>query len=232
MYFFFFSQSLPLSVLPELKDIIYSILFAGKESPYNALDQTVETAEMFGFIKNVGGVIVIANRIFETVFYNLFLTSAENRDTDIYKASIQDKNQFIYAGHLNMDLLLEKFVTHFDDLYGDCSDKFKEEDGRKYFLLYLRPIINGTGNYYVESRTRNMERTDVVVDYRGEKMVIELKIWRENAYNERGEKQLIDYLEHYHLKKGYMLSFNFNKNKKTGVHRVVLGDKVLIEAVV
>ena len=217
---------------PELKDIIYSILFAGKESPYNALDQTVETAEMFGFIKNVGGVIVIANRIFETVFYNLFLTSAENRDTDIYKASIQDKNQFIYAGHLNMDLLLEKFVTHFDDLYGDCSDKFKEEDGRKYFLLYLRPIINGTGNYYVESRTRNMERTDVVVDYRGEKMVIELKIWRENAYNERGEKQLIDYLEHYHLKKGYMLSFNFNKNKKTGVHRVVLGDKVLIEAVV
>ena len=123
-------------------------------------------------------------------------------------------------------------MTHFDDLYGDCSDKFKEEDGRKYFLLYLRPIINGTGNYYVESRTRNMERTDVVVDYRGEKMVIELKIWRENAYNERGEKQLIDYLEHYHLKKGYMLSFNFNKNKKTGVHRVVLGDKVLIEAVV
>ena len=176
--------------------------------------------------------IVIANRIFETVFYNLFLTSAENRDTDIYKASIQDKNQFIYAGHLNMDLLLEKFVKHFDDLYGDCSDIFKEEDGRKYFLLYLRPIINGTGNYYVESRTRNMERTDVIVDYRGEKIVIELKIWRGNAYNERGERQLIDYLEHYHLKKGYMLSFNFNKNKKTGVNRVVLGDKVLIEAVV
>ena len=40
----------------------------------------------------------------------------------------------------------------------------------------------------------------------GEKMVIELKIWRGNAYNECGEKQLIDYLEHYHLKKGYMLS--------------------------
>ncbi len=51
-----------------------------------------------------------------------------------------------------------------------------------------------------------MERTDVTVDYRGEKMVIELKIWRGNAYNECGEKQLIDYLEHYHLKKGYMLS--------------------------
>ena len=45
-------------------------------------------------------------------------------------------------------------------------------------------------------------------------IVIELKIWRGNAYHERGERQLMDYMEHYHLKKGYMLSFNFNKNKR------------------
>lgn len=30
------------------------------------------------------------------------------------------------------------------------------------------------------------------------------------AYHERREEQLLRYLEHYHLKKGYMLSFNFN----------------------
>ena len=74
---------------------------------------------------------------------------------------------------INMDLLLEKFVTHFGDLYGNHPDQFKEEDGRRYFLLYLKPIINGTGNYYIESRTRNMERTDVIIDYRGEQIVIE-----------------------------------------------------------
>ncbi len=217
---------------PELKEIVYSILFTGKESFYNVLNQAIGTAEMFGFVKNVNGVVVIANRIFEMVFYNLFLTSAENQNTDIYKAAIQDKNQFICAGHLNMDLLLERFVTHFDELYGDQPDKFKEEDGRRYFLLYLRPIINGTGNYYVESRTRNMERTDVIIDYRGEQSIVELKIWRGNAYHERGEEQLLEYLEHYHLKKGYMLSFNFNKKKEVGVKRMVFGDRVLVEAVV
>ena len=217
---------------PELKDIVYSILFMGKEYPYNALNEAIGTAEMFGFVKNINGVVTIANRIFEMVFYNLFLTSAENQNTDIYKAAIQDKNQFVYAGHLNVERLLERFVVHFDELYGDRPDYFKEEDGRRYFLLYLRPIINGTGNYYVESKTRNMERTDVIIDYRGEQSIIELKIWRGNAYNERGEKQLVEYLDHYHLKKGYMLSFNFNKKKETGVRRVVLGDKVLVEAVV
>lgn len=142
---------------PNLKEIIYSILFMGKENSYNALDQTIGTAEMLGFVKNVNGIVIIANRIFEMVFYNLFLSSAENQKTDMYKASIQDKNQFVSNGHLNMDLLLKKFVIHFNDLYGDCTDRFLEEDGRRYFLLYLRPIINGSGNYYVESRTRNME---------------------------------------------------------------------------
>ena len=217
---------------PELREMIYKLLFTGQEISYNALDPAVETAEMFGFVKKAGGVVAVANRIFETVFYNLFLSSAENQKTELYKAALQDKNQFICAGHLNMELLLERFVEHFDDLYGDLPDKFREEDGRRFFLLYLRPIINGTGNYYVESRTRNLERTDVIVDYRGEQMVVELKIWRGNAYNQRGEEQLAAYLDHYHLKKGYMLSYNFNQNKKIGVRRIVLQDKVLIEAVV
>ncbi|MBQ9142479.1 MAG: AAA-like domain-containing protein [Lachnospiraceae bacterium] len=217
---------------PELKEMVYSLLFHGKEIPYNSLNHVIEIASMFGFIRNDKGIAVIANRIFETVFYNLFLTSTEVQGTDIYKAAVKDKNQFIRDGHLDMERLLEKFVQHFDELYGDSSETFKEEDGRRYFLLYLRPIINGTGNYYIESRTRNMERTDVIVDYHGEQFVVELKIWHGNAYNERGEKQLADYLEHYHLKKGYMLSYNFNKNKEIGVKRVVLGDKVLVEAVV
>ena len=43
---------------------------------------------------------------------------------------------------------------------------------------------------------------------------------------------LWDYLDYYHLKKGYMLSFNFNKKKELGAREIVLGDKVLVEAVV
>lgn len=62
--------------------------------------------------------------------------------------------------------------------------------------------------------------------------IIEMKLWRGNAYNERGERQLMDYLDYYHLEKGYMLSFNFNKKKEIGVKKIVLGNKVLVEAVV
>ncbi len=51
-------------------------------------------------------------------------------------------------------------------------------------------------------------------------------------YNERGEEQLAGYLDRYHLKKGYMISFNFNKNKEPGVKEVRLGDRVIVEAIV
>ena len=131
-----------------------------------------------------------------------------------------------------MRRILEKFVEYFDDIYGDRDEKFLEADGRRYFMLFLKPIINGTGNYYIEARTRNDEQTDMIIDYLGQQYIIEMKIWHGNAYNERGEKQLSDYLEYYHVDKGYMLSFNFNKNKKIGVKEVVLGEKLLVEAVV
>ncbi len=76
---------------------------------------------------------------------------------------------------LNMELVLEKFMIHFHDIYGENTEKFVEENGRRVFLLYLKPIINGTGNYYIEAQTRDQSRTDVIVDYLGKQYVIELK---------------------------------------------------------
>lgn len=217
---------------PELNEMLKELLFTGKSIAYNADDPAVDMAEMFGFIRNHQGVIAVANRIFETRLYNFYLSTAKMQGLDIYKASLQDKNQFVVDGHLNMRRILERFVVHFNDLYHDSAEPFVEEEGRKYFLLYLRPIINGTGNYYIESRTRNLRRTDVIVDYNGEQYVVEMKIWRGNEYHTRGEEQLVGYLDDYHIKKGYMISFNFNKRKQSGVREIIVGDKVLVEVVV
>lgn len=217
---------------PELDWMLQELLFTGKNLVYDSDVTAIDTAAMFGFIRNRNGNIAIANRIFEMRLYNRYLSTAEIQRKELYKESLWDRNQFIAEGHLNMRRILEKFVEHFDDLYHDSEETFIEEVGRKYFLLYLRPIINGTGNYYVESRTRSLGRTDVIVDYRGERFVIEMKIWRGNEYHMRGEEQLIGYLDDYHLEKGYMISFNFNKKKEIGVREISIGNKRLIEAVV
>ena len=66
----------------------------------------------------------------------------------------------------------------------------------------------------------------------GEQFVIELKIWRGNEYNERGERQLAEYLKYFHQKKGYLLSFNFNKKKEIGIKELRIQGKTIVEAVV
>jgi hypothetical protein len=215
----------------EIRNLVYDILFKGKDISYTALNKSIETAEMFGFVVNSNNKVVISNRIFESLLYDYFL-SEELIGNDMYDAGVRDKNQFVDNGHLNMKLVLEKFVETFDYIYGSENEKFIEEAGRKYFMLFLKPIINGTGNSYIEARTRNMKRTDIIVDYLGEQFVIELKIWSGQKYNEEGERQVSEYLDYYHLNKGYMLTFNFNKNKKVGVTEVKYEDKILIEAVV
>lgn len=220
-----------LAEYPKLREMLYSILFVGERITFNPDNQIIDMAAMFGFIKNVQGTVAISNRIFEIRLYNLFL-SEEEMNNNIFKAGIMEKNQFLENGFLNMDLVLEKFVLHWGELYGSEDQKFIEENGRKLFLLYLKPIINGNGNYYIEARTRDNRRTDVIVDYRGKQFIVELKIWRGNAYHERGEEQLLEYLDYYHLKKGYMLSFNFNKKKETGVNIISIKDKILVEATV
>ena len=163
--------------------------------------------------------------------YDYFL-SEEELANEISDFSRQNKNHFVKGKKLDMDRILERFVEHFTDIYGDNDEKFIETYGRKFFLLYLKPIINGTGNYYIEAQTRDARRTDVVVDYLGVQFVIELKIWRGNEYNERGEQQLTEYLDYYHLDKGYLLSFNFNQKKEVGVKELRIGDKIVVEAVV
>ena len=207
------------------------MLFLGERVVYNSHNDIIQLASMFGFVKNVDGAMAVANRIFEAVLYNLFL-SEEEVSNRTFSAAVADRNQFIQNGILNMELLLEKFVVHWGDLYHSADEKFIEENGRKFFLLYLKPIINGVGNYYIEARTRDRGRTDVIVDYRGRQYIIEIKIWRGEEYNRRGEEQLVSYLESYHARKGYLLSFDFNKYKKTGIREIRYGDLCILEAVV
>lgn len=217
---------------PELDRMLKEHIFNGRSVTFTVSDPVIDLAAMFGIIKNVNGFVVPANKIFDTILSNYYLSLSKMRDLDIYKEALQDKNQFIDHGKLNMRLVLEKFTEHFTDLYGHKGEKFIEEEGRKYFLLYLRPIINGVGNYSMEALTRSLNRTDLSVYYNGEIFLIEMKIWRGPKYHETGENQLLGYMDDYHQNVGYLVTFNFNKKKAVGVKEVRIDGRILIEATI
>ncbi len=151
---------------PCLKKVLYELLYEGQTFLYNTDDRVLNIGEMFGYLKGDKGKVMVANRIFETRLYNLFI-SEEHIQSAIFTEGSKDRNLFIQDGQLNMRRILERFIVHFTDLYGQSNEAFIEKVGRKFFLFYLKPIINGTGNYYVEAQTRDEKRTDIIVDYLG-----------------------------------------------------------------
>ncbi len=215
----------------EIKDMLCNILFRGVRYSFEINNPSINIGVMFGFIKEKDNVVVIANRLFETKMYNLFLSETEVDGKKLYD-SLTVHNQFIVHGMLQMRLVMEKFCEYFEDVFRNHDEKFLEDEGRRIFLMYLRPIINGSGNYYVEAQTRDRTRTDVIVDYKSHRFIIEMKLWRGNAYNERGEKQLFEYLDYYGEETGYLLSFNFNRKKKAGIKEMLMDGKKIVEVVV
>ena len=221
-----------LDEFPELERTIKGILFNGYRYSFNYYDKATNLALMFNFVKQQDGAFAVASRMFEIWFYEYFIS--QDKNSTYFIQGMTDKSQFIHDGILDIPLLMERFVVHMNQTYKmDHDNEFIENDARKIFLTYLRPVINGIGSYHVEEQTRDHDRMDIVIDYLGKQYVIELKIWRGNAYNERGEEQLCRYLEYFNLQEGYLLSFCFNKTKQSGMlPPVKLNGRTLIEAIV
>ena len=124
-----------------------------------------------------------------------------------------ENNQFIKNGELDMERALQKFQEVMKAEYRNEDVSFIERQGRLLFLCFMKPIINGKGNYYVEPETRDNTRMDVVISYGGCEYIVELKIWRGQQYRQRGLAQLEEYLDSRNNQKGYLISFSFNKDK-------------------
>lgn len=76
---------------PELRDMLHAILFTGDKIPYSPANHVTGIASMFGFIKNDHGSIAIANRIFEMLLYDLFMSEKEI-NSQIFKEGAIDRN--------------------------------------------------------------------------------------------------------------------------------------------
>ncbi len=217
---------------PKLKDEVYRILIEKKRVEFNPSDPLVRMGYMFGWFKDVDGNAMISNRIFETVILNRLLR--EHSDSQLYMAGTAEQTQFIVNGELNMHRIVERFAAHYHELYATQTERFLENQMRILFLCFLKPIINGAGNYYLETESFDKKKADIVVDYHGKRYLIELKIWHGENYEQSGREQLVGYLERYGLSEGWLLSFCFNKNKEQliGTKAMEMDGKTIFETVI
>ena len=194
----------------ELSMLIKRIIYDGDRISYTLANDNVQLGVMFGILTEHEGSIAVSNIIFEVYLYNYFSSMEEVKNENI---SV-NKSQFIIEGKLDMPHILTKFQEIMKAEYRTEDGKFLEQQGRLLFLCFLKPIINGTGFYYVEPETRNNTRMDIVVTYGKEEHIIELKLWHGDQYRKDGIQQLEGYLDSRNNETGYLVSFSFNQYKE------------------
>lgn len=217
---------------PALREKLRAILMRGETVAWLPYEEEQQQLYMFGFIRNNHNTVAVSNRIFEMLLYAHFIGESD-QNNDLKQKASEYKPVFVDAdGWLDVAKIMDHFIKEHNRIHKDHTEKFIEEEGRERFITYVSGIINGTGTYSVEEQTRDHKRMDLVIHYLGRRYIVEMKIWHGDRYNEKGEMQIISYLDSYGLTTGYMLSFNFNQKKKSGVERIRIGDKVLFEGTV
>ena len=194
----------------ELRDLMYALSVNGATFPYSMIDPIMRLAAMFSYVKKVEGTARIHNLIFEECIHLYFVMDYQRKAS---KETNVIKSDYILNGKLNMPYVIERFQSLIRNEYRKMDNEFLERQGRLLFLCFLKPIVNGTGFYYVEPDTRDGGRMDLVVSFAGEEFVIELKIWRGEKYEIEGKVQLAEYLKTRGLDEGYLVTFSFLKNK-------------------
>ena len=203
--------------------MVNNIVINGNQIPFDIEVPIINLGHLYGIIKNSSEGCQIHNRIFEQRIYSYMMT----------KLSTTRQREMVLSLHhdyhtnekLNIKLILKRFQIFMKEHYSNRDVKFLEQEGRLLFLSYLRPIINGRGFDFKEPNVANERRMDIVITYQNLRYVIELKIWRGDKYHKEGLKQLSDYLDIYSLKQGYLLIYDFNKNKEYKQEDIVFEDK-------
>ncbi|WP_160690354.1 AAA family ATPase [Clostridium sp. C2-6-12] len=195
----------------EFKDYIFDLIINGTEKTFNIHNTLINLGVIYGYLKNIDGRVKMSNRIFEQMLYNYFSSKLENK-TDM--STYNFKENFVIDNGLDFEKILLRFQQFIKEQYSSIDSKFIEREGRLLFLAFIKPIINGVGFDFKEVQISEEKRLDIVVSYFTNKYVIELKIWRGIEYHKKGLSQLKDYLDIQGLDKGYLVVYNFNKDKE------------------
>lgn len=206
----------------ELYDLVFSIVMNGTRFTFTTTNPVMHRAHLHGIVvADENGMCVIHNRIYEQKIYAHMLSKVILRQ----RINQFPSYEFFTDDGLDLTLVLRRFQVFMQEHYSHRDAEFLEREGRLLFLAFLKPIINGKGFEFKEPNVADERRMDVVVTYRAQRYVIELKRWSGPKAHQAGLQQLSDYLDMYALKHGYLLIYDFSKNKAYKQEQISFQDK-------
>jgi len=211
----------------KLHQLVYAVVFGTEQGgiSFNIKNPLVRLSAGYGIVKEENAKAVIHNRVFEQIIYDYMRSKKE---TAFETHTVGDVRHNYAPGQiLDCRLVLSRFQQFMKEHRSHDDNKFLEHNGRLVFLSFLKPIVNGHGFLFKEPVVGDERRMDVVAGYESRRHVFELKIWYGSEYHKKGLQQLSDYLDLYDLSEGYLLIFDFRKDKEYKNETITFNGKTI-----
>jgi hypothetical protein len=191
---------------PRIYNIIDAIITGNIKTSSELKPDDIQYARDLGLIKMKG--LEIANPIYQEVIPRE-LTYAKQEEM------IQDIKWYQNTdGSLNMSKLLEAFTEFYRensaDWLADC--KYKESGPYLLMMAFLQRVINGGGKIHREYAL-GRKRLDLLLVYKKQKIVIELKVYKDTNTLPDGLVQTAGYMDIAGATEGHLIIFD--KRDKT-----------------
>jgi hypothetical protein len=200
------------SLLERLKEErvqrIVEPMLSGASGAIDRLNDDFAYCSDLGLVRTIDGRVSPANPIYGEVIARALSFRSQS---DMAEASIPPAiARYVSTdGQLDMHALLTDFQKFWRENSAIWIEKYQYKEAAPLLILqaFLQRVLNGGGSINREFAA-GRGRTDLCIDFKGNRCVIELKIRRDAKAIEKGVEQLAEYLDTLGEKQGWLVVFD------------------------
>jgi hypothetical protein len=192
-----------------VKPIISSII-SGTYQQSDSYNNDLQYCIDLGIVSETPFGIKISNKIYSEIIPRVL-----NKQIQDQMIAMISPVPFIIKGKLQMEYLLKEFQVFYRENAESWIERFNyKEAGHQLLLMaFLQRILNGGGQINREMAV-GRGRTDLVIDFGGQRFVLELKIKNQNYKKEKALEQISAYLDTLSQNQGYLILFEPRPSKE------------------
>jgi hypothetical protein len=197
---------------PRIRNIIDAIIKSESQTPIFD-DDDIKYAVDLGLIKVDSKDMKIANPIYQEILPRALATKFQ------HAMSGQPVNYILDNGLLDTNKLLNKFADFYrqnSEIWLELFD-YKESGPHLILLAFFQRIINGGGQIHREYAL-GRGRVDLLISWKTQRIVIELKLYRDSKTLPDGLRQTFEYMDTSGATQGHLVIFD--KRDKTWDEKV------------
>ena len=222
---------------PRFEKTLMRITFYGERRPFNLDDDIISELTTYGIIgEDEDGMCQICNPIYlHRVLrgFQPFINGLE--DQYFAQDGPMDFTEYVStSGQLQMHTLIQNFkdfIARAGYRILQVPDTPQEFVGQYLLFMYLDEFVNLVrATMYLEVPT-GRGRADLIIGYKGQKYIVETKIWRNEKAYQAGKHQLAAYMKLEGADEGYYIVFDYRENPNPQVETDII-DEVTIQSYV